>query len=258
MVFNRHHVSMDEKKIISQLNKIKRIQPDKDWQVSLRNEIIGEDVTVKNLFSHSVLATASVFGLIAVMFVSAQNTVPGDSLYALKQVTEKTQRILSADKANFELNLAEKKIENLARVRIEHRDKGIVELRETKSRAEKEVVRSLTELSPEIAIEKAREVAPSLVNLREKEVLAVGSLEEEANGDSEKMIAEILISDLESRTLTDSQLIMIQEAREKIEQEQYFEAMKIAMSIENITDEVVEEETPEDPEKDTEIETEDN
>ena len=122
---------MNDKKLIAQLQELKQIKPRKDWVVSLKKEIIGEqpkfgsqilsifEVLPKILFQRK-LAYAFAFCLVVLigMFGFAQNTVPGDLLFPVKKIAEQSQGALlsGVEQSLYNLDIANRRLEDLANI----------------------------------------------------------------------------------------------------------------------------------------------
>ncbi len=118
---------MKEKDIIKNLKKLRKTSPEKDWVLSNKRELLGEDFSYfsafsdfsKNLVFLHKFATAS-FLLMATFIgvgVYAQNSLPGDTLYSLRKVTERAQfTFKSGDVAVLSFEVAERRLDDLDRV----------------------------------------------------------------------------------------------------------------------------------------------
>ncbi|MFC1789715.1 hypothetical protein ACFLYY_01925, partial [Patescibacteria group bacterium] len=120
---------MTEKQLISKLKELKKTKPSQDWVVLLKRQILGEpeknwietiETFPKWVFHYNKLAFASLIfvGFIAGAFTFSQNALPGDPLFALKKVTEKTQAIFVSEGefSNIQLGFANKRLEELNKI----------------------------------------------------------------------------------------------------------------------------------------------
>ena len=134
---------MTEAELIKKIQKLRQIQPRKDWVLFTKSQILGEEPKMDvSLFSlvgkifpmaqifspfrflnfknlKPVLVTlASLFILISGVFIFAQNSLPGDLLYSVKKITERSQSVFVSEDniIKFELNIAEKRLDDLAKV----------------------------------------------------------------------------------------------------------------------------------------------
>ncbi|MDD4606715.1 MAG: DUF5667 domain-containing protein [Patescibacteria group bacterium] len=119
------------KNIIKQLKKLQDIQPDQNWQKSLRNDIIMQAKDLEpqeqgffffnwtrevfrdwEVLPHLVRVTASVMAILIVVLsgsvftVSAsKDSLPGDTFYSVKLASEKIQLSLAQEEDKIELGL---------------------------------------------------------------------------------------------------------------------------------------------------------
>ncbi|MFZ2970480.1 MAG: DUF5667 domain-containing protein [Minisyncoccia bacterium] len=140
--------------VISQLKSLKEIEPNENWVVSVREEIltkapyndtisnfyaekpskmdslayIYESITKKHRFMPS-LATMSIILLVGSFFTvtAAKSSLPGDPLYSIKLANENIVLAVSAsegDKAKIEIEQAGKRLEELTEISKKSSDLG--------------------------------------------------------------------------------------------------------------------------------------
>ena len=108
---------MDEKTLIGKIEILRQIRPRKNWVVLTKKRILGEERTLPGLFSDSLrvfqglfyqykLALASLILLFILggTFVFAQKSLPGEPLFLVKKITEKTRAVFVSERRNPELN----------------------------------------------------------------------------------------------------------------------------------------------------------
>ncbi|MBU4274832.1 hypothetical protein KKE19_03390 [Patescibacteria group bacterium] len=127
---------MQDKQLIAKLQELRQIKPRKDWVVSLKKEIVGEqsrttvfNVLPRSIFQHQLAyVTITVFAILIGLFGFAQNTVPGDLLFSVKKITEKSQGALltSVDQPNYNLDIVNKRMEDLTSIIKENKTSNIV------------------------------------------------------------------------------------------------------------------------------------
>ena len=244
---------MTEKQLISQLKKFKNIQPRKDWVVLTKNKIFEDSniskeksivsflsTIVKDLqigerfiFQHkmafaSVLTIVIFFGL----FGFAQNSVPGDSLFALKRMTERSQAVFigSNHKSIHNFEIASKRLDDLEKIAYNN-DMGnlasaITEYNETVSK----VAETLGQ------IESVEDVAVEVKKLQEKESLVRSfGIEIGENEDLDNALAKIVNRELEylkEKELTEEQALILVDVEKDVEEGNYSSALEKVLLIE--------------------------
>ncbi len=245
--------TMTEKQLICQLKKFRDIQPRKNWVDLTKSKLFDENnikeeksivsflatiikdlqIGEKFVFQHklafsSVLIIIVFFGL----FGFAQNSVPGDSLFALKKITEQSQAVfISSDyKSIRNFEIAGKRLDDLEKI-VQNNDVGnlasaITEYNETVSKAAQTLGQ----------IENVGDVAVEVKKLQEKENLVRSfGIEIGENKDLDNAIAEIVNRELEylkEKELTEEQDLVIADIEKDIEEENYSSALEKVLLIE--------------------------
>jgi hypothetical protein len=118
---------MEEQELINKIKGLKNIKPNQDWALLTKTNILGKEpannwISVLEFFpgliyKHSRLAFATLiaFSFVAGAFGFTQGALPGDPIYALKRVSEKTRLafVPENDLSKFQLELANKRLEEL-------------------------------------------------------------------------------------------------------------------------------------------------
>lgn len=122
---------MNEKELIGKIEILRQIRPRKNWVVLTKKRILEEEKTLPGLFLDSLrvfqglffqykLALASlIFVLVlAGTFAFAQKSLPGEPLFIVKKITEKTQALLVAkdEQPQAQLELVNKRLEELTKI----------------------------------------------------------------------------------------------------------------------------------------------
>ena len=228
---------MTQAEIIKQLQGLKEIKPNQDWVVLTKSQILRTEKPVFSPFA--IFSPAKAYSCAGMVFVLllvgifgfAQNSLPGDFLYSIKKITERSQAVFisESEKPNFQLKLTSNRLEDLARIveanQVSKLSSALKELSASKSEAKKEVVNSIKN-KPEEAVEIAKKVAPELqeINEREDQVLASLGLEpvqEETGEPTEKTVIEVLIQDVENSSLTEEQENDLAGVKELYDSENY-------------------------------------
>lgn len=239
-------MTMTEKKVIDQLNKLKAIKPNSNWVLLTKNSILGKAPVYreKTAFSASI---ASVFhilffrpalkyayvGLLTLfiffgLFGFVQNSVPGDYLYPIKRVAEQGETLLASneEKSQLTLELANRRLEELTKIVEENKTKklapGVEEFQASIFAAADELSAPDTE-----AVKKVVEMGKKVRELQSRGVI----IEEEGlrrlELESFAGVLENLISDLENRTLTTKQEVVLDRMKELFEKGEYSEALEL-------------------------------
>ena len=233
---------MTEAELIKKIKELKTIKPRKDWVLLTKSQILGEEKPKFELFPFFRPAYAGLFlFLLLVGLVElSQGALPGDPLYSLKRITEKAQAVFVSkeEQPNLQLELTNKRLEELNKVAETNQVKNLApalsEFETTKIAAKKEVVNSIKNKSEKEAIKVAKDIAPKLADLNEKEkkVYATLNIEstEGANQTAEKAVVEILIKDAKNSTLTEEQKADLVKVEEYYKSGDYQEAFRLFMT----------------------------
>jgi hypothetical protein len=235
---------MTEAELIKKIKELKTIKPRKDWVLLTKTQILGVEVSPKpkfELFPFFKLAYAGLFFLLllAGLIELSLGALPGDPLYSLKRISEKAQAVFVSkeERPNLQLELTNKRLEELNKVaetnQVENLAPALSEFETTKIAAKKEVVNSIKNKSEKEAIKVAKDIAPKLADLNEKEkkVYATLNIEstEGAEQTAEKAVVEILIKDAKNSTLTEEQKADLVKVEEYYKSGDYQEALNLFM-----------------------------
>ncbi len=239
---------MTEKQLISQLKKLRDIQPKKDWVVFSKRKIFEEpkekggiisilstiikevQMGEKFVFQHK-LAFASVLIIVVFfgLFGFAQNSVPGDSLFALKKMTEQGQAVFISDnyKSIHNFEIAGKRLDDLTKIAQENDVKNlgpaITEYNETISKA----AQTLSQAG------NMQEIASEIKKLEEKENLIRSlGIEISENEDLDNAIAEIVKRELAYLKQSVEEESTLADIEKDIEQGDYSSALEKVLLIE--------------------------
>jgi hypothetical protein len=244
-------MKMTEKELIKKLQILKDIKPRKDWVILTKTQILDEQreqfslIESLRLFFQFKLAKPAFASLIAVfllfgLFSFAQNSLPGDFLYSIKKIAERGQAVFVSeiDKPQANLELANKRLEELTKIAETNQVKklapAINEFQASISEATKSLSRMEATSSDPVAIKKMVEGTKELGG-KIQEVKSLGVVIGEEEFDELQVVSDklevklfnLLISDLEKRTLTEEQEELLNEMKELAEQGKYSEALII-------------------------------
>ena len=230
---------MDEKTLIGKIEILRQIRPRKNWVVLTKKRILGEERTLPGLFSDSLrvfqglffqyrLALASLVLLFVLggTFAFAQKSLPGEPLFVIKKMTEKTRAVFVAEneRPKVQLELANKRLEDLAKIAetndVRKLAPAIDEFQANVSEAAKNLTKAKT-VGKDIILQ-TQELEKNKEKIEKTLATQIGTEELE---NVYKDLAEQQIKDLENSSLTESQEKILEEAKE------YFEAGDYSNSL---------------------------
>lgn len=197
-----------EEDLIFKLRELSRIKPEKKWVKATKREILGPQFPIfQPILIGSLL-------LLVALFVSAQKSLPGEKLYAIKRITERAQTIFVApeEKPKLDLELTVKRLEELREIAEKNDVKKLVpaikEVKEVSAKAA-ESLKQVNKSDRKI-VEKAKEFV-QIKTWTQK------TLETEIETPLDPIAVEILISEIEKSSLTEEQEAILKEAKELLE-----------------------------------------
>jgi hypothetical protein len=238
---------MEEKELINKIKELREIKPSQDWVVCTRVRILGIEEkkglsSVLEFMPRLVLkynklafAVVIVFGFVTGTFTLAQNSLPGDPMYALKRATEKVKTVLASDQElpKVQLQLAYKRLEELDKIakmnRTNNLAQAIQEFQADISKAAEGVANAKNPDVKEIASE-TKKIKESKENIEALGV-AVGDTKDLDN--ALVQLIERELKDLEVRTLSDDQKKVFDKATEDFKAGNYSEALEGILIISN-------------------------
>jgi len=235
-----------EADLVKKIQELKKIRPRKDWVVLTKSQILGEppttfrEVSILSIFSPKkwwgvkpALATVTAFGILFGIFSLAQNSLPGDILYPIKKITEKSQAVFVSEKElpKYNLEIANKRLEELNEIAQTNQVKKLAPALQEFQADMSEAAKSLVKVKGQdvekiVAQTKKLEENKQIV----EEVLATKILSQETEDSLisfYKIQAEMLIKDLENRTLTEGKKEILNQMKKLFEEEKYSEALEL-------------------------------
>jgi ribosomal protein L10 len=198
-----------------------------------KSQILAEEPKVLFFpFFKPVLATVTAFGILFGIFSLAQNSLPGDILYSIKKMTEKGRAVFVSEeeKPVFQLKLANERLEDLTKAPVKNLAPTISEFQANISEAAKNLTKIAATTSDPVIIKKIVEETKKLEENKQK-VTALGVvIEGEGTKEFDNALAKVaenLIEDLESRTLTEEKENILSEMKELTENGKHSEALEI-------------------------------
>jgi len=244
---------MKQSQLVRQLKSLREVKPSDNWVAFTKERVFAgepEQAGIReSIFSffpvfHYKLALAPVISVLVLigLFGFTQNTIPGDFLFSVKKMTENAQLSLSSgvEKPKTQLRLANKRLEELSRIaennQTRNLDPAIREFQSNIISAAKNLAMfdiNVTSSDPLVIKELVAETQKLSENKEKVESVlgaVIGDTEELDNAISqlEKQTAAYLIADLERRTLSENDTLLLNQARDD------FNAGNYATSLERI------------------------
>jgi len=221
---------MREKELIAKIRELRQIKPNKDWVILTKSQILGQEpkMDLSLFFRRSVWASLTLFIILFLVFIIAQNSLPGDLLYPIKKITERSQAVfVSEDEMpKVQLELANKRLEELTKIAETNQVKKLAP-------AINEFQASISEAAKKIATAKKpdlKEITKETKKIEEgkQKVEALGIVigETEELDNTLASIVEREIKELEGRSLTEAQEEILAQAKENFEAGNYSQAME--------------------------------
>ena len=227
---------MTEKELIRQLKALRDIKPNKDWVVFARKEIIGEEKPRYQFFLKPAFALSILGIFILSSFALAQNSLPGDTLYPLKKITERARLSLASqnEKPKIQLELTAERLRELKQIAKENKigklKPAIAEVNQTIPETAKTIQKIVKEKQN---IKNVREIVKKVdeIEKTKKEVQALGIVVgddslEKSSQELRKELVEEELKDLENRSLTADQENLLKKAQEYYQEENYSKALE--------------------------------
>lgn len=240
---------MTDRDLIKSLKTLKEIKPRREWVFLTKENLFKEESnksivsvmlnTLKELqrgerfvFNHK---PAFAFALTAIIFVGlfgfAQGSLPGDSLFTLKKITEKGQAALISqkDKTKYDLEMVNKRFNDLVKIAETSASKNLIpainEYKQTASGAAKSLAQSnnIEEIASEV----------KKLEQNEEKIKSLG-VEIGDNADLDNALSNVVkreINSLGSEGLSESELKMLNEAKLCFSESKYSEALEKLIEI---------------------------
>ena len=217
---------MIEADLIKKIQLLKNVEPRKDW-VSLNKKEIFREETSQNKFSQIIdflprmnywkfLVPAVSFCLPFIILAVSQNALPGDALYSVKKLTEKTQAVFvsGTEKTNVQLGFVNKRLEELNRIVAADQKSKIAPAIEEYQSSMSEAVKNLVATKNT----DVKEVIQQTKNIEESKQKseALGVKLSETDDGLNTALASLVdreMKDLENRNLNDSQQELLTEVK---------------------------------------------
>ena len=235
---------MTEKELIFKIRELRQIKPREDWVSLTKSQILGQEPVAEIRFLHFPFLRFPLFkpayaGLIVVFVVFGafgftQSSLPGDLLYPVKKIVERSQAIFVSEKgrsqASFEL--ANKRLEELTKIAETNQVKKIApaleEYQASVAQVTKDLVKVTATTSDPVVIRELAEMTQELEKNKEKleQTYGIAGLEIKEGSNPTKVLVEWLINDLEKRTLTEEQSLLFETAKKNYEAGEFNESLE--------------------------------
>ncbi|MFH0943335.1 MAG: DUF5667 domain-containing protein [Candidatus Beckwithbacteria bacterium] len=236
------------KELIAEIKELRQIKPDQNWVFSVKNRILGEqkerqsvlNILANLLFQPKVaLAGVSTLAILFGILVLSQDSLPGDSLFALKRVVERGQTLfISQDNiAQNNLETANKRLGELTKIAKSNQVKKIApalqEYQASLAEAAKNLIKAAATTSDPLIIKNiVLETQKLEENRAELErIYGIAGLDAKQGENPVQLVTDWLIKDLEKRTLTDEQELLFEEAKNDYAGENYNSALEKILKL---------------------------
>jgi hypothetical protein len=230
---------MQDEDVIAKLSLLKNIEPRQEWANLAKERLIGNEkrrhffsldfIRVIRYYSAKPVLVMPILAFLVLGGIVIEQTgssVPGDMLYSVKVSVEQTQHL-------DDLQLAQRRMEELKTVVETNKTKNLsVTIREFEKSVDK-VSGSLAQLvenEPEKALQVSRDVIQLQRDKGEIEKILGTVIGAKPSGQFESaamQLVEYELADLETRSLTQEQEEIFEQARGAFEQGEYQEALEL-------------------------------
>lgn len=233
---------MQEKELIAKIKELRRIKPNQEWVFLTKNRILGQEQEAKlpsvgyslgevlrGLFFRPVLkpAYATLLALLVIfgLFGFAQNSLPGDYLYPIKRITETGQTLFASaeEREQINLELIEKRLGELTKIVEENKTKKLAP-------AIREFQTAVSEAVPgadQESLKKVVEIRNRTAELQTRGVVIEGDEVQKLGMGPLVGILEEMIADLENRSLTTKQELVLDRMKELVAEGRYLDAIEL-------------------------------
>ena len=236
---------MTNQDLVKKLQILKDVKPRKDWVILTKSQILGPEivrdrVSIWAFFRYRplyrpVLVTLVTLAVLMGAFSFAQYSLPGDILYPIKRVVEKSQAIFVSEKElpGYNLEIVNKRLEELNKIAETNQVKKLApamsEFQANVSEAAKNLAK-VQKVDKEIV---ARAQKLEETKQKVEKVLAT-KIETEELDNVLKQIVEREIKALEEQTLTEVQEEILVKIKEDFEAEDYSRALEKILFLPNL------------------------
>jgi len=246
---------MTEKELITKIRKLSQIEPRKDWVIFTKERILGEEfknsrervsafgwsefvggirILFQRKFAFASLSVVIIFGGLLGTFGFAQNSLPGNSLYILKKITEKTQAVFVSEEnqARYNLKIVNERLDDLIKIAQTNKINNLASAIEGVQRSKEKAVKSLNDSEVKKDPTKVKEIVIEVKKLEESQqrlekVYGISGLGENKEKENPtKVMVEWLIEDAGNSSLTEDQEKSLAGAIKDYEEGNYSQALE--------------------------------
>jgi len=244
---------MEEIQLIKKLESLKGTRPNNEWVSLVKRDIIGKQFEMETTTFNTILnAIGSVFetprifapvlasmlvGVFGFALVTAQNTLPGDGLYSLKQAYEEVRISMMSpqEKAIAQVEQFDKRLSELDKITEESENQGkklaagIVEVQKALVVASKQ----LSKLPEGQKTELVNNIVSKMAKIEKTTNASIVDSENKDYQEFYKFLAESEIKELEANAenLTSKQMNLLNHAKESFDVSDYAKAVDYLYQI---------------------------
>lgn len=231
-----------ETELIKKIQILKGVKPRKDWVLLTKKQILDEEfspeINPKSLpflglfrYKYALVSLLVILVLGGGTFAFAQRALPGDLLYTLKRVVEKTRLSLVSEeeRPNLQLEYANQRLTNLVEVVEANQVRKLAPIIEEYQANISEAAKSLTKVRKVDVKEIVQTTREIEENKKKIEALGVIVGETEELDRALAHIVENLIEDLEKGSLFGSQEEILEAAKKDYQEGNYSQALEILL-----------------------------
>ena len=231
-------MEMTEKELIGKIRELRQIQPRKDWVSLTKIQILGDyatrprnfwEVFPKLVFQYKpAFATLIILGVLVGAFSFAQNSLPGDILYSIKKLTEKSQAVFVSKEElpKYNLEIANKRLDELTEIAQTNQVKKLASAISGFQANMSEAAKSLAEVKGQDVEKIVAQTKKLEENKQKVEKVLATKIETEEYDDALAQLVENQIKDLEGSTLTEEQKLLFEEAKADFSAGNYSQALE--------------------------------
>lgn len=241
---------MDDRKLLNQVSLLKDIKPRQEWVLLTKQKILGGEVKEQSFSILQVLSYLSYLRKPAFAFASfvllagtsfafvMESSIPEDRLYGAKVALEKV-RVSLSPREQRQTMIAQNRLEDVKKV-AETKDQkklasAINEYRQSAAKASEDFAR-LVEKEPEKALQASKliiQLQKDKTQLEKVLGTIIGEQEEGQLESASRILLENEFTYLETRTLTENQAVLFEEARDAYEKGDYPTALEKIWTLSN-------------------------
>ena len=225
---------MEEKLLIKKFQKLRKIEPSKEWVAFTRERILGKEEK-----SNLLLPLLSFGGLFLFLFLPfsllARKALPGEVLYPLKRGEERVYSLFvpKQERPEYELKLANKRLEELKTVaqknEVRKLSPAIISFQKGISRAAKSLKKT-KKVDKKVASE-VEKLARGKKEVEKVLGTKIGNEEYQGYNLALKGIVEREIKRLEASTLTKKEKTILGKAKMDFQKGNYSQALGEILSL---------------------------